>query len=233
MELITTKTALASDMGVSNNLFGGVMLSWLDLAGAAYAAQLTDSPRLVTVKFEEVIFNMPVKVGNLIKIYGEVVKFGETSITIHLEARKHNVENGDQFCVCDTKVVFVKINEEGTPCKISDRVKVRYRLRMEGYNRAILTPEELESEAQKESLTSIDIFDKASIDCDDIVGVYEEKGDDACIKYMMELVSGINKTESGVYLKHLQSIMSMRAMKFPKNQSIYMKIRAFIKEMLL
>ena len=68
MELITTNTVLASEMGVSNNLFGGVMLSWLDLSGAAYAAQICDSPRLVTKKFEEVIFEKPVKIGNLIKI---------------------------------------------------------------------------------------------------------------------------------------------------------------------
>jgi acyl-CoA thioesterase YciA len=142
MELITTKTALASDMGVSENLFGGVMLSWLDLAGAAYASQLCDSPRLVTKKFEEVVFEMPVKIGNLIKIYGEVVSFGRTSITIKLEARKHNVESGKQSCVCKTKVVFVKINHEGDPVPISDRVKSRYEKRKKKYNRGLLTPEE-------------------------------------------------------------------------------------------
>ena len=143
MELITTKTALSSDMGVSGNLFGGVMLSWLDLAGAAYASQVCDSPRLVTVKFEEVIFEKPVKIGNLIKIYGEVVKFGRTSITIKLEARKHNVETGTQYCVTSTKVVFVKINEEGEPIYISDRVKKRYSDRFEKLGRGLLlTPDE-------------------------------------------------------------------------------------------
>lgn len=143
MELITTKTALSSDMGVSGNLFGGVMLSWLDLAGAAYASQVCDSPRLVTVKFEEVVFKKPVKIGNLIKIYGEVVKFGKTSITIKLEARKHNVETNTQYCVTSTTVVFVKINEEGEPIYISDRVKKRYNKRFEKLGRGLLlTPDE-------------------------------------------------------------------------------------------
>ena len=59
MELITTKTILALDIGVNNNLFGGIMLSELDKAGAAYASQICDSPRLVTKKFEEVIFEKP------------------------------------------------------------------------------------------------------------------------------------------------------------------------------
>jgi acyl-CoA thioesterase YciA len=146
MELITTKTVLASEMGVSNNLFGGVMLSWLDLSGAAYASQICDSPRLVTKKFEEVIFEKPVKIGNLIKIYGEVVKFGNTSIIIKLEARKHNVETGQQQLVCSTVVVFVKINDDGEPVPISDRVKVRYKERYKKYKRGLLNPEELEQE---------------------------------------------------------------------------------------
>jgi acyl-CoA thioesterase YciA len=146
MELITTKTVLASDMGVSNNLFGGIMLSWLDLSGAAYASQICDSPRLVTKKFEEVIFEKPVKIGNLIKIYGEVVKFGNTSVTVKLEARKHNVETGQQQLVCSTVVVFVKINDDGEPVPISDRVKVRYKERYKKYKRGLLTPEELEQE---------------------------------------------------------------------------------------
>jgi acyl-CoA thioesterase YciA len=146
MELITTKTVLASEMGVSNNLFGGVMLSWLDLSGAAYAAQICDSPRLVTKKFEEVIFEKPVKIGNLIKIYGEVVKFGNTSVTVKLEARKHNVETGQQQLVCSTVVVFVKINDDGEPVPVSDRVKVRYKERYKKYKRGLLTPEELEIE---------------------------------------------------------------------------------------
>ena len=149
MELITTKTVLASDMGANDNLFGGIMLCWLDLSGAAYAAQVCDSPKLVTKKFEEVVFEKTVKIGNLIKIYGEVVKFGNTSISLKLEARKHNVETGTQQLVCSTKVIFVKINDDGEPVPISDRVKLRYEERFLTYKRGLLTPEELEDELKK------------------------------------------------------------------------------------
>lgn len=144
MELVTTKIVLASDMGVSNNLFGGVMLSWLDLSGAAYIMQICDSPRFVTKKFEEVIFEKPVKIGNLIKIYAEVEKFGNSSITIKLEARKHNAESGSQQVVCKTIVVYVKINDDGEPIPISDRVKLRYKERFAKCGRGLLTPEELD-----------------------------------------------------------------------------------------
>lgn len=146
MELITTRTVIASDMGANDNLFGGIMLCWLDLAGASYATELCDSPRLVTKKFEEVIFEKPVKIGNLIKIYGEVIKFGNSSITLKLEARKHNVESGKQQIVCSTVVVFVKINDDGESIPISDRVKKRYQERHQKYGRGLLSPDELEQE---------------------------------------------------------------------------------------
>ncbi len=136
-------------MGANDNLFGGIMLCWLDLSGAAYAAQVCDSPKLVTKKFEEVVFEKTVKIGNLIKIYGEVVKFGNTSISLKLEARKHNVESGTQQLVCSTKVIFVKINDDGEPVPISDRVKLRYDERFSTYKRGLLTPEELEDETKK------------------------------------------------------------------------------------
>jgi|APCry1669189665_1035243.scaffolds.fasta_scaffold06613_3 acyl-CoA thioesterase YciA len=151
MELITTKTVLALDIGVNNNLFGGIMLSELDKAGAAYASQICDSQRMVTKKFEEVIFEKPVKINNLIKIYGEVVKFGNTSVTIKLEARKHNVETGKQQLVCSTVVVFVKINDDGEPVPISDRVKKRFQERYKKYHKGLLTPEELEAELSLKS----------------------------------------------------------------------------------
>ena len=139
MEIIATHHALALDMGVSENLFGGIMLSWLDLAGASYASELCDSPRLVTKKFNETIFEKPVKVGNLIKIYGEVESFGKnSSISVNLEARKLNVESHKQEVVCRTTVVYVKINSEGEPVPISDRVKERYYQRVKKYGRGLL-----------------------------------------------------------------------------------------------
>jgi acyl-CoA thioesterase YciA len=149
MELITTKICMTLDIGVNNSLFGGNMMSLLDEAAAAYACQICDSTKMVTKKIEEVVFNSPVKVGNLIKIYASVDKFGKTSITINLEARKHNVHTGKQELVCSTKMVFVKLDEEGSPIPISDRVKTRYADRFKIYGRGLLHPEELELEKSK------------------------------------------------------------------------------------
>lgn len=149
MELITTRVCMASQIGVHGNLFGGEMLSVLDESGAVYCCQICDTPRMVTKKIEEVIFQRPVKTGNLIKIYGSVENIGTTSITINLEARKHNVYTGVQDLVCSTKMVFVRIDDEGAPVSISERVKKRYDDRVKLFGRGLLTPEEMIIERAK------------------------------------------------------------------------------------
>ena len=149
MELITTRVCMASQIGVHGNLFGGEMLSILDESGAVYTCQICDTPRMVTKKIEEVIFQRPVKTGNLIKIYGSVENIGNTSITINLEARKHNVYTGVQDLVCSTKMVFVRIDDEGAPVPISERVKKRYDDRVKLFGRGLLTPEEMIIERNK------------------------------------------------------------------------------------
>ena len=123
MELISTHICKGQNIGIHGNLFGGVMLSWLDEAGAAFASQSIDSPRIVTVKLTEVIFKKPVRPGHIIKIYGSVVNIGTTSITVELEARRHSPYNGTQRSVCETEITYVRIDGDGEPIPISEKVK--------------------------------------------------------------------------------------------------------------
>ena len=125
MELITTKICMTLDLGVNANLFGGNMMSFLDESGAAFVYQFCETTNIVTKKVEEVIFQNPVKVGNLIKIYGSVDKVGNTSITINLEARKYNVQTSQEKLVCSTKMVFVHIDEENGPVPIPDKIRLK------------------------------------------------------------------------------------------------------------
>ena len=123
MELITTKFVLASDIGVHGNLFGGTMLSWLDEAGAAFACQFGETTSMVTKHISAVDFVRPVKQGRIVKIYGDVVAVGNSSITIFLEARRHNPLSGSQKTVCEINMVFVRIDDEGEPLPLSKKVK--------------------------------------------------------------------------------------------------------------
>lgn len=126
MNLISTHPIKKADLGFHANLFGGKLLSWLDAAGAAMAMEVADTPRMVTIKIDECVFKKPAKEGQLIKIYGEVKSFGNTSLTIYMEARSHNVYSGKQNVILSTNVKFVKIDELGDAVPISERVKNKY-----------------------------------------------------------------------------------------------------------
>ena len=101
-------------------------MAWLDAAAAAYAMEVCDTPRMVTVKIDECVFKRPAKEGQLIKIYGKVVEIGMTSITFYLEARAHNVYSGGQNIILSTNIKFVRIDENNDPIPISERVKRKY-----------------------------------------------------------------------------------------------------------
>jgi len=126
MELLNTHPIKKSDLGFHGNLFGGKLLAWLDASAAAYAMQVCDTPRMVTVKIDECVFSKPAKEGQLLKIYADVVSFGNTSITIYMEARSHNVYSGKQNVILSTNIKFVRIDEMGDPVPISERVKQKY-----------------------------------------------------------------------------------------------------------
>ena len=126
MELLNTHPIKKSDLGFHGNLFGGKLLAWLDASAAAFAMQVCDTPRMVTIKIDECVFKKPAKEGQLIKIYGEVKSFGNTSLTLYMEARSHNVYSGKQNVILSTNIKFVRIDEVGDPVPISERVKQKY-----------------------------------------------------------------------------------------------------------
>lgn len=131
MELISTHICKGQNIGVHGNLFGGVMMSWLDEAGAAYACQVCDTPRMVTVKMAETVFNRPVRPGQLIKVYGEVLDIGNSSCKVKLQARRHSVYNGTQRSVCETELTYVRIDGDGEAIPISKKVKDAHRQKLE------------------------------------------------------------------------------------------------------
>jgi acyl-CoA thioesterase YciA len=127
MELISTHPVKKSDLGFHGNLFGGKLLAWVDAAGAAYATQVCDSPRMVTVLIDECLFKRPAKEGHLLKIYGSVATIGRTSITLNVEARSHNVYDGRQAIILSTNIKFVRIDEQGEAIPVSQRVKDKFK----------------------------------------------------------------------------------------------------------
>ena len=123
MQLISTHYVMAKQVGYHGNLFGGIMLAWIDEAGAAFACQIADTGRMVTKHISALTFERPVRPGQLIKIYGRCLKIGKTSVTIEIEARRHSIYNGTQKPVCKCQVVFVRIDGDGEPVPIAPHIR--------------------------------------------------------------------------------------------------------------
>jgi acyl-CoA thioesterase YciA len=125
MELLNTHPIKKSDLGFHGNLFGGKLLSWIDASAAGYSMQLCDTPRMVTVSIDQCNFEKPAKESQLLKIYGHPKKVGNSSMTLYMEARAHNVYSGKQDLVLKTNITFVQIDEGGNPIPLGDRAKRR------------------------------------------------------------------------------------------------------------
>jgi len=119
---------MTRDLGVHGNLFGGNMLSWIDEAAALQAAKICRTPNMVTLKIEEVIFKRPVKMGDIINIYGSPSQIGVSSITLKMEARKHDVVSGEETLVCSTKIVFVRVDKDGNTKAIDTDIRNQFKI---------------------------------------------------------------------------------------------------------
>lgn len=125
MEQLNTHPIKKSDLGFHGNLFGGKLLSWIDASAAGFAMQLCDTPRMVTVSIDQCNFEKPAKESQLLKIYGRPSKVGNSSMTLYMEARAHNVYTGKQDLVLKTHITFVQIDEGGNPIPLGERAKNR------------------------------------------------------------------------------------------------------------
>ena len=127
MKLITMKICMGKDIGIHGNIFGGQLMAWLDEAAASLATEYCCTPNMVTVRVGELIFKKPLKAGNHLRIYGEVVNLGNTSVTLNMEARKFSLYSGEETSVCTTNITFVRIDDDGTPTPIGETIKKRYK----------------------------------------------------------------------------------------------------------
>ncbi len=139
MEHLTTHPIKKSDLGFHGNLFGGKLLSWLDASAVAYAMQLCDTPRMVTLSIDKCIFEKPSKEGQLIKIFGAPVELGTTSVTLYIEARAHNVRTGRQYVVLKTNMKFVYIDEEGNPIPLGEKARLRIQKILDAENKVAVS----------------------------------------------------------------------------------------------
>jgi acyl-CoA thioesterase YciA len=112
-------TLLPRDTNSQGTVFGGVILSYIDMAGAIEAHRHTGMARFVTVAMREVIFHKPVFVGDLVSFYAETVCIGNTSITIRVIVETERVgASTEQVRVTEAEVVYVAVDQNRVKTKI-------------------------------------------------------------------------------------------------------------------
>ena len=106
-------TMMPRDTNAHGTVFGGVILSYIDVAGGVEAVRHTRHDRFVTVAMKEVIFHEPVFMGDLVSFYAETLRVGSTSITIHVvvEAGRFGSQGRQIVKVTEAEVTYVAINQ--------------------------------------------------------------------------------------------------------------------------
>ncbi|MGI8812425.1 MAG: acyl-CoA thioesterase [Pyrinomonadaceae bacterium] len=112
-------TMMPRDTNAHGTVFGGIILSYIDVAGGVEAVRRTQHDRFVTVAMKEVIFHEPVFIGDLVSFYAETIRTGNTSITVHVDVEAERFGNqGERVRVTSAEVTFVAINKNREKVKI-------------------------------------------------------------------------------------------------------------------
>lgn len=112
---------MPKDTNALGTVFGGVILSHLDVAGAVEARKTAPNRVFVTVAMNKVIFEAPVFVGDLVSFYTETIREGRTSVTVrcHVEAERLR-EPGVHVRVMDAEIIYVSVDDARRPVPLRD-----------------------------------------------------------------------------------------------------------------
>ena len=117
-DLATRTLAMPADANPSGDIFGGWVLSQMDIAGGITAGAKA-SGRVATVAIDAMTFHRPVYIGDVLCVYADVERVGRTSMAIHLEAWALRGRLGQRVKVTEGLFTFVAIDAEGLPRPVS------------------------------------------------------------------------------------------------------------------
>jgi acyl-CoA thioesterase YciA len=113
-DLCIRTLAMPADTNANGDIFGGWLLSQMDVGGGVFASKVTKS-RTVTVAIEAMNFRKAVYVGDLVSVHANLARVGRTSITVHLEAWVLRRRETQPILVTDGNFTYVSIDDNGRP----------------------------------------------------------------------------------------------------------------------
>ncbi len=111
--------AMPADANPSGDIFGGYIMSLMDMAGGAVAFEHAGG-RVVTAAAKEIEFHVPVMVGDQVSCYAEIVRTGRTSIVTRVETWVRRRAGGDPVKVTEGEFTFVKVGPDKRPVALSE-----------------------------------------------------------------------------------------------------------------
>ena len=118
-ELVMKVIPMPADCNANGDIFGGWVMAQVDLAGSVLPARIIRG-RMATVAVNEFIFKQPVRVGDLLSFFAEVVRVGNTSITVKVEVFAERFRRQGEFVkVTEATLTYVAIDEQGKPRPIA------------------------------------------------------------------------------------------------------------------
>jgi acyl-CoA thioesterase YciA len=113
-EVCIRTLAMPADTNANGDIFGGWLLSQMDVGGGIMASKIAKS-RTVTVSIEAMTFRKPVFVGDVVSVYCEMIRIGRTSITLHVAAWVLRRNETSAILVTDGNFTYVAIDDNGRP----------------------------------------------------------------------------------------------------------------------
>ena len=114
-ELVLKVIPMPADSNANGDIFGGWVMAQVDLAGAVLPARRAQG-RLATVAVKEFIFKQPVRIGDLLSFFAEIIHVGRTSITVRVEVYAERMRTqGSYSKVTEAQLTYVAIDDNGKP----------------------------------------------------------------------------------------------------------------------
>jgi acyl-CoA thioesterase YciA len=112
-------SAMPADTNANGDIFGGWLVSMMDLAAGTVASQRSKG-RAATIAIDGMIFHRPVKVGDLVSVYADLQSVGRTSMKIDVAAWRRSRDGTENERVTQATITFVAIDDQGRPRAVDE-----------------------------------------------------------------------------------------------------------------
>ena len=116
--------AMPADSNANGDIFGGWLMAQMDLAGGNFASRVCEG-RCATVAVDAMSFIRPVKIGDEVSVYAELIGTGKTSMRVRIEAWRRDRHVDEERIVTKAVFTFVAINDAGRPRPLPSRITGR------------------------------------------------------------------------------------------------------------